>query len=467
MDQPEEFTRFEPGDVVGGRYRIVLPLNEGGMGAVYEAEHTALGRSIALKTLLPQNAGNAKAVMRFLQEAKAAAAIGHPGIVEVFDLGRDGNIVYIAMELLEGEELADRIRREHPLSQGFVLQVMIELCDAVAAAHSHGIIHRDLKPANVFLIDSGRHRDAVKVLDFGLAKLNEDGGIDASITKTGEIFGTPLYMSPEQLLDAKDVDVRSDVYAIGTILFESLAGVPAFRGESLTALVLVIASGQSQSLVELRDDLSPQLVEIVDKAMKISRDDRYQSVVELRDDLESCLAELERLSITTAHTEQRVPRTVLAWESGPPAVEEPDGAKDSKPPAVEEPDAAENSKPPAVEESDVAEDAESPASEEPDSAILTESFPSEARLGERAVASESNAEPHRRPLGAIIATGVVLAVAIAVYLIGPWGASAPSAPGSPGSGGGEGRRPRRRTPNRRARRALWRHQGQTPRSSCG
>ena len=166
---------LQPGDVVGGRYIVRGLLGVGGMGAVYEAEHTQLRKMIALKVLLPQLTFDVDATARFFREARTAAAVGHPGIVQVFDLGADeGGLAYLAMEKLEGEELHTRIQRAKPLPAGFTVRVGIELCDAVGAAHDAGVLHRDLKPANVFLSKVGRARDVVKVLDFGIAKLQRE-----------------------------------------------------------------------------------------------------------------------------------------------------------------------------------------------------------------------------------------------------------------------------------------------------
>ena len=260
------------------------------MGVVYEAEHVELGRRVALKTLLPEDVDNEVALSRFFQEARSAASIGHPGIVETFDLGQDDEgVVFIAMEMLWGEELGSRIKAEQPLDQAFVIRAGCELADAVAAAHARGIVHRDLKPQNVFLASKGRQRDIVKVLDFGLAKLTESDGTRDSITRSGEIFGTPLYMAPEQLRDAKDVDLRTDVYAIGVILYEALAGVPPFTAETFSEIVLKVACDPPAPLTDFRSDLDPALIAIVDRALAKDRDERFRSTDELRDDLEALL----------------------------------------------------------------------------------------------------------------------------------------------------------------------------------
>lgn len=274
---------LQEGALVAGRYRIVRLLGEGGMGAVYEAQHEELGRKVALKVLLPELTGDKELVGRFFREARAAAAIHHPGIVEVFDLGRDGEQAFIAMEKLEGEELSDRIRYGGVLGPRFVARVGAEIADAVAAAHEHGVIHRDLKPQNLFLTRRGKE-EIVKVLDFGLAKV---AGHDpnSALTRSGQVFGTPLYMSPEQLRGGRDVDGRTDVYAIGAILYEALTGVPPFEGESMPTLVLKIISEPAPPVRNTRPDVPEQLVAIIDKAMAKDREQRFATARELSDSL--------------------------------------------------------------------------------------------------------------------------------------------------------------------------------------
>jgi serine/threonine protein kinase len=273
---PEAET-IPPGTLVAGRYRVLHALGEGGMGAVYAAEQLDLERAVALKVLHPRRITNPEAVSRFLREARTAAALRHPGIVEVYDLGRDDGLggFFIAMELLEGEELSRRIERVGRLSVPELLRIGDELCDAVSAAHEAGVIHRDLKPANVFLARAGRG-EVVKVLDFGIAKLTRESPM-AALTKTGDVFGTPLYMSPEQLGAARDVDARSDVYAIGAMLFECAVGHPPYVEDSLPALVLQVTSQPHPDLATLRPELPPALVSLVHRALEKNREERPES----------------------------------------------------------------------------------------------------------------------------------------------------------------------------------------------
>lgn len=287
MANTEEPDLFQPDQVVADKYRVVRLLGMGGVGAVYEVEHIELHRHMALKVLRHEFFANQKVHARFLQEARSAASIRHPGIVTVHDLGTANDITFIAMELMEGEELIAKVQREHPLPIPFVVEVGCDLVDAVAAAHDHGIIHRDLKPQNVFLAREGRRRNVVKVLDFGLAKNMKDY-VGVALTRTGDVFGSPLYMSPEQLRNAKDVDGRSDVYAIGVILFECLAGSPPFTG-SFHDVVIKIFREPPPLVTEVRPDAPKALADIIDRCVAKKRGDRFSTLHEL-------LASLERVS---------------------------------------------------------------------------------------------------------------------------------------------------------------------------
>jgi eukaryotic-like serine/threonine-protein kinase len=209
-----------------GHYAIERKLGEGGMGVVYAARDERLQRVVALKTMLAL-ADDENARKRFWREARAAASVNHPNICQIFEIGEDGGELFIAMELLEGEALADRLRRG-PLNATDAIAVGLEMLAALAALHARGLVHRDLKPSNVFLTSHG-----VKLLDFGLARPEVEGPLsDTGLTRTGILIGTPRYMSPEQVA-GEAVDARSDLFAAGAILFEMLAGRPAFAGRTL------------------------------------------------------------------------------------------------------------------------------------------------------------------------------------------------------------------------------------------
>lgn len=219
-----------------GSYRITAAIGAGGMGAVYAAEHKLIGRKAAVKMLLPELSHKPEIVTRFFNEAKAATAIKHPGIVEIYDFGYHASgSAFIVMEFLEGESLQDRIRRVGRMPQLQALSITGQVASALAAAHQAGIVHRDLKPDNVFLVPDpdivGGER--ATILDFGIAKLSDDQSTGSVKTRTGSLMGTPTYMSPEQCKGAGQVDARSDLYSVGCILYELLIGWPPFVAEGV------------------------------------------------------------------------------------------------------------------------------------------------------------------------------------------------------------------------------------------
>ncbi|HVZ33465.1 MAG TPA: serine/threonine-protein kinase, partial [Polyangiaceae bacterium] len=226
--------------VFGGRYRLVRPLSEGGMGSVWEAEHLALKSTVVVKLIAGQVI-TAEARQRFLQEARTAAALASPHIVQIFDYGVQDGTPYIAMELLNGESLAQRLSRQGALSpletEGLVRQV----CRAAARAHEANVVHRDLKPGNIFLVAS-EDELLVKLLDFGIAKATNGAGA-LQHTLPGAFLGTPTYASPEQAIGEKSLDHRSDLWSIGVIAFECLLGRPPFVGDSAASVVLSVCAG--------------------------------------------------------------------------------------------------------------------------------------------------------------------------------------------------------------------------------
>src|SRR3954468_2484059 len=219
-----------------GNYLVTQKLGEGGMGSVYLAEHPAIGKKVALKVLHSEFSTNQEVAARFFHEAKAVNDIGHPNIVDIVDFGiiqagagRE-QLVYFIMEYLAGVTLSHLIRSEAPLPPERALNIGIQVADALSASHKCGIVHRDLKPDNIILLQRGRERDFVKLLDFGIAKLvgNANG---SNRTRTGLVMGTPAYMSPEQCEGRATVDLRTDIYALGIVLYEMLTGRVPFIGE--------------------------------------------------------------------------------------------------------------------------------------------------------------------------------------------------------------------------------------------
>ena len=220
-----------------GNYKIVGSLGVGGMGTVFRAEHVLIGRPAAVKLLNPEMTANRDVVQRFFNEARATSAIKHPGIVEIFDFGYTAaGHAFIVMELLEGEPLTHRIRARSRMSEAEAALLMRDVCGALAAAHAKGIVHRDLKPDNIFIVPDPELGERTKILDFGIAKLT-DIGLASSTTKTGSVMGTPTYMSPEQCRGSGTVDHRADLYSIGCMLYEMVAGRPPFTNPGAGELI--------------------------------------------------------------------------------------------------------------------------------------------------------------------------------------------------------------------------------------
>ena len=230
-----------PVAVIAGRYRIERRLGRGGMGSVWKAEHLLLHSPVALKLIAPALAASEEARTRFLREAQAAAVLRSPHVVQLLDYGIDANAPYIVMELLEGENLADRLARVGKLSPEEATQVMTQVARAMTRAHAAGIVHRDLKPENVFLVQNDDEALA-KVLDFGIAKADGAMSDANSGTRTGAIMGTPFYMSPEQVEGSKQVDHRSDLWAMAVMTFECLLGQRPFDGPSLGSVMVQICA---------------------------------------------------------------------------------------------------------------------------------------------------------------------------------------------------------------------------------
>ena len=264
------------GAILGQKYEIRRRIGEGGMGTVWEAEHTLIGRRVAIKTLRPEFAHNADVVIRFHREAQAASRIGHVNITEVTDLGvTEQGAPYIVMEYLEGESLARLLEREKTLPVTRAADIIGQTLGALAAAHAKGIIHRDLKPENIFLIDHGGRADFVKLLDFGISKFRSPAGGDQRLTTTGVALGTPYYMAPEQAAGRSDCDHRVDLYAAGALLYEAMAGRSPYQGSNYNALLAQIVTSDPPPVSNFRQDLEPAFVAVIERAMRRRPADRY------------------------------------------------------------------------------------------------------------------------------------------------------------------------------------------------
>jgi eukaryotic-like serine/threonine-protein kinase len=258
-----------------GNYRIERLLGRGGMGEVYVATHTLLDKRVALKVLARHLVKDQALVQRFVREGRAAARVRHDNVIEVFDVGIEGEVPYLAMELLEGEPLAALYARG-ALPPETLAALLLPVAAAVASAHAHGIVHRDLKPDNVFLRRDTRGQVQPIVLDFGISKLAED--VSLNLTETSAVMGTPYYMSPEQARGAKNVTGATDQYALGVMLYEGATGKRPFDGESLLELVYKITSGEFVPPATANPAVPPALADLIVKAMARQAGDRYVDV---------------------------------------------------------------------------------------------------------------------------------------------------------------------------------------------
>ncbi|HVZ75371.1 MAG TPA: serine/threonine-protein kinase [Polyangia bacterium] len=262
-----------------GKYQVVRLLGAGGMGAVYEAVHTEIGKRVAVKTLAPQVAAIPGARQRFLREAQLTSRLRHPNIVDLSDMGTEGRVAYLVMELLAGEDLAARLERTGPMVPRELVDLTLPVCSALVAAHEAGIVHRDLKPQNIFLANQPQGVQP-KVLDFGISK-SADTDASSSLTSTGSVIGTPHYLAPEQIKDARTASAASDQYAIGVILYKCLTGDNPFEGDSIFAVLQAIVTQRAVPVGERRAGLPPGLDAVVERAMNPLPWERYPSVREL------------------------------------------------------------------------------------------------------------------------------------------------------------------------------------------
>ena len=293
------------GTTLAGRYLVTRQVGKGGMGAVYEATHTLIGKRVAVKVLLEKYAQREAIVARLKQEAQLASSVGNEHIIDITDFGstEDGR-TFVVMEFLEGESLAECLSREQQLPEQRILRIISQACSALAAAHAKGVVHRDIKPENLFLLKR-KEQDFVKVVDFGISKSLRASGEEEEqtrLTQTGMVLGTPLYMSPEQARGDDELDHRVDVYALGVIMYEAAAGRVPFVGNNYLSVISQVLNEEPKPLRELRPELSEEFEAVVGKAMSKDVKERYASANDMLADVTSLLDDptrsTERAKIT-------------------------------------------------------------------------------------------------------------------------------------------------------------------------
>lgn len=283
-------TGLAPGELVEGKYQILREIGRGAMGVVYEAEHVALQRRVAVKTLLEEVSADPQLGVRFEREARAASAIGHPNIIDVFDLGRtkDG-LLFMVMELLDGDSLLAVLKRQGTLPLPLATHLLAQVLGGLSAAHKHGIVHRDLKPDNIFVLDTEERPNFVKIVDFGISKmvgpknLGPTATAKVAGTMVGSVLGTPLYMSPEQAVGQVSViDHRTDIYSAGVVLYEMLCGRTPFVGENYTQILGSILEGKYPPPRSLRPEIPPELEAAIVRALDRDMEKRFPTAAAMR-----------------------------------------------------------------------------------------------------------------------------------------------------------------------------------------
>jgi serine/threonine-protein kinase len=282
-----DLTKLPPGTILLDKYRVVETLGVGGMGVVIAADHVALGTRVAIKLLLPQLVSNESVVRRFVVEARAASRIESKHSCQVLDVGTlyaaglpAKGVPFMVMEYLEGQDLARWVQLGKRFSVEQAIDYIVQAAEALAVAHRQGVIHRDVKPANLFL-DEREDGHRVKVLDFGISKILDEEEPQLGLTKTTTVLGSGLYMSPEQMRSAKNVDFRTDIYSLGVCLYELLTGTQPFTAESFTDLAVKVNVEPPTPLRKHRPDVSDELARVIAKAYARNVADRYQDVHEL------------------------------------------------------------------------------------------------------------------------------------------------------------------------------------------
>ncbi len=274
------------GDILAGKYRVEKVLGEGAMGVVVAAMHVHLGERVALKFLKPEHSGSSEVAARFLREAQSAVRIKGEHVARVSDVGTlETGAPYMVMEYLTGSDLGVLLEKRGKLEIAQAVDCVIQACSALAEAHALGIVHRDLKPANLFLTTRADGSALVKVLDFGVAKLLNSDPTKPPLTANGAVIGSPLYMSPEQLLGKKSIDARSDVWQLGVILYELITGLCPFDGRTMAEIMIAIGVHPPKPLRQVRPDAPPELEALISKTLEKDVANRLPDVAALAEGL--------------------------------------------------------------------------------------------------------------------------------------------------------------------------------------
>lgn len=270
------------GTILADRYEILSEVGRGGMSIVYKSRQLLMDKERAIKMLLAQLMYDQTSKKRFQREAQAAACLDHPNVIAVHDFGiAPTGQPYLVMDYLVGESLADLIKREQRIEQIRAVKIFMQACDALSHAHKKGVIHRDLKSSNIMLVEDEDRKDIVKVLDFGIAKLTPSSGkLPQNLTQTGEVFGSPIYMSPEQCL-GQTLDERSDIYSMGTMFYETLTGLPPLVGNTIVDTMQMHVATKPMPMESFGTTFDPELEALVFKALEKKPENRFQTMEEM------------------------------------------------------------------------------------------------------------------------------------------------------------------------------------------
>ncbi len=286
---------LNPGELIQSRYRLIRLLGSGASGAVWAARNELIDRDVALKVMRPEVAEDAVALQRFFNEAKASGRVRSPSIVEILDLGQaeDGS-PFLVFELLEGEGLDEKLRREGTIQPEVMLEMLVGVARALETAHAQGIIHRDLKPANLFVTRGPTGALIAKILDFGISKVF-DMGRNFSLTRTGTVVGSPAYMSPEQAAGREDIDGRADIWSLGVVMYEALTGTLPHQAANYNQLMVRILTQDCEPVIARKADLPQSVSAIVDACLKKERDERTRDAGVLANQMDGALREMRAM----------------------------------------------------------------------------------------------------------------------------------------------------------------------------